>query len=94
MLKIQVKVIPKSSLNKVISVETDDAQQIILKLKVTAPAVNGEANQALINLLSSHFSIKKVNIKILSGHTSKQKVIIIHNTDKSALFENTQLKLI
>lgn len=44
-----------------------------LKCYVTAPAVDGKANKALIDLLSELLKIPKSHIKILSGHTGRHK---------------------
>jgi uncharacterized protein (TIGR00251 family) len=46
-----------------------------LKVKVTAPPVEGAANEALIELLSQILRIKKSNIEILKMKTSRRKLI-------------------
>ena len=48
-----------------------------LKLKLTAPPVEGAANKLLIQFLAKHLKIPKSTIDILSGHTSRSKVIEI-----------------
>ena len=58
------------------SVEILADNQIVVK--TTKHPVDGEANQAVINLLSKHFHIAKGNIKILKGQTKKTKLIEIH----------------
>ena len=47
------------------------------RLYLTAPAVDGKANEALIDFLSDHYNVKKNQIKIMRGHSSRQKVIKI-----------------
>ena len=42
-----------------------------------APARDGKANQALIELLSESFSVPKTSIKILLGQTSRKKLVEI-----------------
>jgi len=46
-----------------------------LKVKVTAPPVEGAANKALIELLSQALRIRKSNIEILKMKTSRRKLI-------------------
>ena len=70
MSKFKIKVIPKSSKNEIL-IGTDG----LLKVKVTAPPVDGKANEAVIKLLSKELGIKKSQIAIVSGQTSKIKVI-------------------
>ena len=48
-----------------------------IKCYVTAPAVDGKANAAIINALSDVLKIAKSKIKILSGHTTRIKRIEI-----------------
>jgi uncharacterized protein len=46
-----------------------------IKVRVTAAAIDGKANQAVIELLAKHFKIKKTSIKIIRGETSRDKII-------------------
>jgi len=72
-MKITIKVIPRSSQNEVIGYLADG----ILKIKLTSAPVDGQANIALIELLSKYFSVAKSSITILKGKTNKIKVIEI-----------------
>ena len=49
----------------------------VLRIKVNAPSKEGKANERLIEILSEHFDIPKSFIKILSGHTSRHKIVEI-----------------
>ena len=64
-----VKVKPGSKQN---SVEVSDDEII---LRTTARAHDGEANEAVIKMLSKHFRVAKGQIKILRGEKSKTKTI-------------------
>ena len=61
---------PGSSQEKII--ETAPGELIIY---LRAKAHDGEANDALIKLLSKHFKVGKTTIKILRGQKSRQKLI-------------------
>lgn len=67
-----VRVLPRSSRNE-ISGEQDGA----LKVKLTAPPVEGAANKALIEFLSGKLDVAKSRIEILSGQTGRSKVVKI-----------------
>jgi len=69
----KIKVLTCSSRNEVVGEMTDGT----LKIKLTASPVDGKANEALIKLLTKHFSVPKNKIKIVSGLTSKNKTIEI-----------------
>ena len=61
-----------------------------LKIALTAPPVDGKANEALIDFLSDYFSIRKSAINIQSGQTGRQKVIrltFMNNQDLEQAFQ-------
>lgn len=77
--RIPVHLHPKSAKNAVEGWEEDAAGQRWLKVRVTAPPEDGKANKALIKLLSDHFNLPKSCIRLVSGDTSRKKMIeIIH----------------
>jgi uncharacterized protein len=49
----------------------------VLKVRLAAPPVDGEANEELIRLLSKVFDTPRQRIAILAGQTSKNKVVSI-----------------
>jgi len=69
---ITIKVLPNSKINKIIKLSDN-----LFKVKIMAPAVKGQANQALIKLLAQYFKISKNKIKILNGQLSTTKKIEI-----------------
>jgi uncharacterized protein (TIGR00251 family) len=48
-----------------------------IKLRLAAPAVEGRANEALIEFLAGYFGVPKRNVRIASGLKSRQKRVII-----------------
>lgn len=50
-----------------------------LKVKVSAPPVDGAANKQLIKFLSKKFGVPKSSIEIIRGHTSRNKDLLILN---------------
>jgi uncharacterized protein YggU (UPF0235/DUF167 family) len=80
---ITVRVIPRSSKNRLEwDEETDVSGGTInrpwkLKVRLTAPPVDGAANEALRTLLAEQLRLPKRAIRILRGTTSRQKLIEI-----------------
>ena len=70
---INIRVLPRSSCNEVAGKMSNGT----LKVKLTTPPINGEANKALLKLLAKHFNIPKSKIKIAKGLTNKNKIIQI-----------------
>ena len=69
---IEVKVIPRSSKKEIAGVVDN-----IVKVKLTAPPVEGAANEQLIELLAEKFGVKKSSVVIIKGGSSKLKTIKI-----------------
>lgn len=44
---------------------------------VKEPPIQGRANAAIVRALAAHFGIAPSSVRIISGHTSRQKVIEI-----------------
>ena len=76
---VSVKVVPNSKKNAVENIVMEGASSLSLKVRITAPPVDGKANQAVVDILSSHFSVRKSDIEILKGATSRQKLIKIYD---------------
>ena len=74
---IKVKIIPGSSKNKIVGVYND-----ALKITITAPPIEGKANKKCITYLAKYFDVAKSKIEIISGRTSKNKLIKIYDISK------------
>ena len=70
-MNIEVKVTACARRN---SIEKESER---FKVCLTAPAVEGRANKALIEFLADHFSVSKSKIQIIKGLKSRIKVINI-----------------
>lgn len=69
--KIEVKVVP-SAKRLMVKEEAD-----CLKVYLTAPAVDGKANKALVECLSDYLGVKKKDVLIIKGLKSRYKTISI-----------------
>lgn len=69
---LRVRVQPRASQNAVVGRIGDE-----LKVRLTAPPVDGEANKALIAFLADYFGVKKADVEILSGETARGKLVRI-----------------
>ena len=70
---IQVKVLPRSSKNQIMSLEGG-----LYRVKITSPPVEGMANEALIAFLSKRLGVARSDIEIISGKNSRRKSLRIH----------------
>jgi uncharacterized protein (TIGR00251 family) len=71
-VRFSVRLQPRASKNEIAGL-----QGSALKVRVTAPPVDGMANEALIELLSRALNTSRRNVCIVSGQTSRTKLIEI-----------------
>ena len=69
-MKLEIKVIPgaKKALLK---------EDGVFKVYLTAPAIEGRANEALVDFLADHFGVKRSGIEIVKGLKSRHKIVSI-----------------
>jgi len=79
---ISVRVVPRSSLEEI----TRDAEGV-WKAKLTAPALEGRANEALISMLSKRLGIRKSAVQIISGEKARLKRVKIAGLDGGRIEE-------
>ena len=77
---IQIKLIPKSSKDQILGKEGD-----VYRAKVTAPPVEGLANEALIELLAKTLKIPKRDLKIVSGQRSRLKSVRVRGVSSDEI---------
>ena len=56
-----------------------------LKLKIAAPPVDGEANKAVLSWLAKLLGLKKSQLELASGATSRRKIIKIQGVTPDAV---------
>jgi len=66
---IKVKVIPNSK-----KTEVKEITKSLIKINIAAPPEKNKANDALIKFFKKHF---KLNVRLKSGATSREKVLEI-----------------
>jgi len=72
MIKIFVKTKPLSREEKVQKID-----EKYFKVSVKEPPVSGRANEAVRRAIAKYFDVAPSRVKIVSGHTSRQKVLEI-----------------
>ncbi|MFP4249270.1 MAG: DUF167 domain-containing protein [Armatimonadota bacterium] len=71
-VQIPLKVIPNAPKDEVVGWRGTD-----LTVKITAPPLDGRANDHLLRYLAEVFAVAPMDIAILSGETSRRKTVQI-----------------
>ena len=77
MAELDVKVTPRSSKNRV---EVASGQ---VRVWVTVAPTDGQANDAVCALLAEAVKVAKSRVRIIRGHTSRQKRVAIEGLDEA-----------
>jgi uncharacterized protein (TIGR00251 family) len=67
-----VRVVPRAKKNEIVGLQGN-----VLKVRLTAPPVEGAANEALIKLLSKRLGVRRRQVEIVAGQKSRTKMISI-----------------
>ena len=76
--RISVRIVPRASRDVVVGMRSG-----ALLVRVTAPPVDGAANEALIRVLARRLHVAKGALRIVTGRTSKLKVVAIEGLDEA-----------
>jgi len=84
-----VRVTPKASRNKILGILDDGT----VKISLTAPPVDGQANEALVKFLAEVLDVPKSNIEVVAGATGRDKLVSIVGIDASAVNDRIMARL-
>ena len=76
--RLSVRIVPRASRDVVVGMRSG-----ALLVRVTAPPVDGAANEALIRVLARRLRLAQGALRIVSGRTSKLKVVEIEGIDEA-----------
>ena len=69
-VRLSVRVQPRAAVSQIAGVHGE-----ALKVRLTAPPVDGAANEALVDFLAGTFEIPKRAVTIVSGTSSRSKIV-------------------
>lgn len=82
MARIAVRLTPRGGRDAIEGWSEDEAGRPLLKARVAAPPVEGEANAALVRLIAKALGLPRSAVRIASGGTARIKVLEIDGLDE------------
>ena len=79
-LVFEVRVAPRASRDRVLGV-----REGALKVALTAPPIDGAANDALRKVLARAFGVSKSSVEILRGERARTKLLRVRGADLAKL---------
>jgi uncharacterized protein (TIGR00251 family) len=86
---IAVRVTPRASRNEIVEILNDGT----VKVRLTAPPVEGKANETLIEFLAGVLDVPRSHIEIVAGTTGRDKLVSILDLDAETVHERILKKL-
>ena len=80
-MRFRVRLTPKGGRDQIEGWWTDSAGQAALKARVAAPPEDGKANTALVDLLARALDVRKSDVRIASGASSRIKTIEVEGDE-------------
>ncbi len=84
---LKIKVQPRASQNQIVGI-----MENTLKIRLTAPPVDGKANQICLKFLAEVLKIPRQQLELVSGQTSRQKTIRIKGLSLAQVQQSLGLK--
>jgi uncharacterized protein (TIGR00251 family) len=83
-LRFAVRVQPRAARSEIVGVHGG-----ALKVRVTAPPVEGAANEAVVALLAGALGIAKARVRIVGGASGRLKTVEVDGIDRRHLHQLT-----
>ena len=77
---LKIHLLPRASRNEICGLHGD-----ALKIKVTAPPVEGKANRALQRFIAKKLNLAASQIEIMAGQRSREKILRISGISRAAV---------
>ena len=78
--RLAVRLVPRASRDEIVGFEG-----ATLRVRVTAPPVEGRANRALVRLLAKRLGVPRGDVRVVAGQASRQKVVAVDGLDEAEL---------
>ncbi len=79
-IRFAVRLTPRAAVDHV-----DGVMGGVLKARVTAPAVEGAANHALVRLLAEELGVARSEVRIVAGATAREKLVVVDGVDAESI---------
>lgn len=86
---IAVRLTPRASRNEIAEIMSDGT----VRIRLTAPPVEGKANEALIIFLADVLDVPRSRIEIVAGVSGRNKIITVLELDAESVHQKIMQRL-
>jgi uncharacterized protein (TIGR00251 family) len=80
-MELRVRVTPRASRDELAGLDEDG----VLRVRVSAPPVDGKANQAVCKLIARAAGVGKTRVSVVKGERTRDKVVRVDDVDPDAV---------
>jgi uncharacterized protein (TIGR00251 family) len=85
--RLAVRLTPRGGRDAIEGWTVDEAGRPLLKARVAAPPVDGQANAALLKLLAKALGAARSSVQIVAGDTSRVKTVAVDGLTEAQIAE-------
>lgn len=85
MARMPIRLVPGASVDRIDGWDVDAEGRPVLKVRVRALPVEGEANEALIRLLAKALGVPRSTVSLARGGQSRHKMIEVAGLDDAEI---------
>ena len=86
---LAIRVIPRAKRNEIAEIMEDGT----IKVRLTAPPVEGKANTSLIKFLAEILGVSQSDIEIIAGENGRNKLVAVLDLDSKIVQEKLLIAL-
>lgn len=80
---LAIRVTPRASRNEIVEILSDGT----VRIRLTAPPVEGKANEALITFLAEVLDIPRSRLEIVAGFAGRDKLVSVLDVDPETVHQ-------
>lgn len=85
MANLPIRLQPGAAVDRIEGWEADPEGRRVLKVRVRARPIDGEANDALIRLLAKSLGVSRSSVTVVRGGQSRSKMVVVDGLDDETL---------
>ncbi len=83
-VRFAVRLTPRGGADRIDGVSPDG----VLHARVSAPAVGGAANAALLRLVAEELDVSRNSVRLVAGAAGRQKLVVVEGISSEAVTEH------
>ena len=84
--RLTLRVQPRATRNSIVGLHGQ-----AIRIRLTAPPVDGEANEALVSFLAERLGVPAARVSLVRGHGSRDKVVEVMGLDPEDVARRLEL---